>query len=160
MSEDIGNGQENIETDHSNKNPINEIELKRRNLRETTSKPKRININYKCHICRDKKDNGKVLVCMNYQVCHHTFCHGCIDRNFRARAKKECLKIGESNWPCFACRGLCKCKRCKKALVEELNQLNNERSVIEDYGNNYKEMAIQSENEEDIAKDKGDNEVE
>jgi len=47
------------------------------------------------------------------------------------RAKKECLKIEERNWPCFTCRGLCKCKRCKRALIEELNQLNNEKTLLE-----------------------------
>eukprot|EP00826_Nyctotherus_ovalis_P066789 TRINITY_DN9912_c0_g1_i11.p2 TRINITY_DN9912_c0_g1~~TRINITY_DN9912_c0_g1_i11.p2 ORF type:complete len:106 (-),score=24.54 TRINITY_DN9912_c0_g1_i11:134-406(-) len=45
----------------------------------------------------------------------------------RDRAKKEYLKVGETNWPCFACRGLCKCKKCRKALFDELQQLDGER---------------------------------
>lgn len=82
---------------------------------------------FKCHVCRLKKDGGKVLVCVNFGECRHSYCHGCIDRSFRTRAKKEYLKVGETNWPCFACRGLCKCRKCRHALSDELRLLEGER---------------------------------
>jgi len=118
--------QEIVETDNSNKT-LNR-ESGHRVLRNPGAKAKRTVIKYKCHICREKKE--KVLICVNYPICRHTFCHECIDRYFRARAKKEYLKTDETDWPCFFCRGLCRCKRCKKALLEELNQLSSTKKIV------------------------------
>ena len=110
--------EENFETDYSNKCLKKDIYPKRR-LRSRVNNAEKYIKKYKCHICRDKKERGKVMVCMNYQLCHHTFCQGCIDKCFRMRFKKEHLKTEDENWPCFICRGICKCKRCKKVLADE-----------------------------------------
>ena len=73
-----------------------------------------------------KKDSDHVIVCINFQECHHAYCQGCIDRLFRTRAKKEYPRPGDKNWPCFVCRGLCKCRRCKQTLKNELFILNSQ----------------------------------
>eukprot|EP00826_Nyctotherus_ovalis_P048163 TRINITY_DN5641_c0_g2_i2.p1 TRINITY_DN5641_c0_g2~~TRINITY_DN5641_c0_g2_i2.p1 ORF type:complete len:167 (-),score=13.76 TRINITY_DN5641_c0_g2_i2:43-543(-) len=86
----------------------------------------------KCHICRDRQEGKKLVICVNYQLCKHAFCHKCIDIHFRLRAKKEYLRAGERGWPCFVCRGLCKCRRCKRALAEELATLSSIRNEDED----------------------------
>lgn len=84
----------------------------------------------KCHLCRQKKDVGKLLVCTNFHLCHHAFCYDCIAKTFRAKAKYlSYLKEGEGTWPCFTCRGLCKCNRCKQNLIDELNCL--KESILE-----------------------------
>eukprot|EP00826_Nyctotherus_ovalis_P066792 TRINITY_DN9912_c0_g1_i6.p1 TRINITY_DN9912_c0_g1~~TRINITY_DN9912_c0_g1_i6.p1 ORF type:complete len:152 (-),score=41.07 TRINITY_DN9912_c0_g1_i6:45-500(-) len=113
--------------DSSNRNPLNPGRKSEARYRVLRGSGKVASTNFKCHICRLKKDGGKVLVCINFQTCRHSYCHGCIDRSFRTKAKKEYLKVGETNWPCFACRGLCKCKKCRKALFDELQQLDGER---------------------------------
>eukprot|EP00826_Nyctotherus_ovalis_P014289 TRINITY_DN13967_c0_g1_i10.p2 TRINITY_DN13967_c0_g1~~TRINITY_DN13967_c0_g1_i10.p2 ORF type:complete len:101 (+),score=7.02 TRINITY_DN13967_c0_g1_i10:796-1098(+) len=65
---------------------------------------------------------------MNYQLCHHAFCLDCIDKNFRGRVKLERLGVKERNWPCFTCRGQCKCSRCKQNLANELSLLNSAKT--------------------------------
>lgn len=53
----------------------------------------------------------------------------CIEKNFRTKVKKEHLKPSEKAWPCFTCRGLCKCNRCKQGLADELNLLSKENNI-------------------------------
>ena len=79
----------------------------------------------KCHICRQKKDTAKLSICMNFKSCHHAFCHDCVNKSLHPKVKKEHLKPNETSWPCFTCRGLCKCSRCKQNLADELNFLTN-----------------------------------
>jgi len=81
----------------------------------------------KCHICRQKKNSGRLSICTNFKQCHHAFCQDCIKRNFKSNIKKEYLKSYEKLWPCFICRGVCKCNRCKQSLIDELNLLNEEK---------------------------------
>lgn len=110
-----------------NNNPMKEGR-KLRSMRTVSHVTKKI---LKCHICRQKKDSRKLLVCTNFQLCHHTFCFDCVDRNFHTVAKKEHLRLNETNWPCFTCRGQCKCNRCKQNLAEELKLLKN---IVSDKG--------------------------
>eukprot|EP00826_Nyctotherus_ovalis_P014992 TRINITY_DN14224_c0_g1_i2.p1 TRINITY_DN14224_c0_g1~~TRINITY_DN14224_c0_g1_i2.p1 ORF type:complete len:212 (+),score=18.04 TRINITY_DN14224_c0_g1_i2:148-783(+) len=94
-----------------------------RQLRSARTNPG-VSKKLKCHLCRQKKDVGKLLVCTNFHLCHHAFCYDCIARTFRAKAKYlSYLKEDEGAWPCFTCRGLCKCSRCKQSLIDELNFL-------------------------------------
>lgn len=106
--------------------PTKEIETEKRSSKRTYKLTK-LNLEMKkkikCHVCREKQEGRKIIICTNYQSCKHSFCHKCIDTHFRTRVRKEYLKNNEENWPCFVCRGLCKCKRCKAALASELAKL-------------------------------------
>lgn len=102
-----------------------------RKLRSTRTVSHVVKKMLKCHICRQKKDSGKLLICTNFQLCHHAFCFDCVDKNFHAVVKKEHLRLNETTWPCFTCRGQCKCIRCKQNLAEELNLL---RNTVSDKG--------------------------
>ena len=75
----------------------------------------------KCHYCRKRKGNAGIIPCINYNECHHAFCHECISKYFRNRETRKVPKIIRDNWVCFTCKGLCHCDRCKIDLVKELS---------------------------------------
>ncbi len=77
----------------------------------------------KCHVCRERMESFKLVACANFASCHHAFCFGCLDRHFKAETKKERIRKGAQNWVCFACRGVCRCPRCKLEVRREIDQL-------------------------------------
>ena len=77
----------------------------------------------KCHYCRLANKSVKIIPCVNYQDCHHAFCHNCIKSHFKKKGKPE--RIIPNGWVCYICRGMCRCDRCHLELVKEL-------SLIED----------------------------
>ncbi len=114
----------------SKKGKHRKIERESRSLRSSTKRKltdsKMSSIKFKCHICRQKREQPKLVLCVNFEMCHHAFCQGCIERHFRNEAKKDHLRTSTVNWVCFVCRGLCHCEKCHLSLVKELSLLNDD----------------------------------